>query len=296
MNSTQTIEFIRNSEYNLIMTLINKKHYDSAVLMSVYQNDKPLPLYCSLWSLVHQSSKNHFIFINIDGYVNRNIANLLHHFEKKYDYIKVNHSAKNIGLAGSLNNLIEYTLKNFSDVEFLFRMDADDLCKLNRIEKQKEFLISNPCVDVLGGSCKEFGIFNKVIVKHERDYLIKRDIIKITPFIHPSVVFRKRVFLNGIRYPERTHLSEDLSLWLSLSLSGYIFHNIPDVVLYYRLNANTLNRRMGLSKAKSEFAERFNYVCKSKNSLLLNLFYCVAHFTIRLLPVSVCKILYRMLR
>ncbi len=278
------------------MTLINKNYYDSAVLMSVYHKDKLLPLYCSLWSLVHQSSKNHFIFINIDGQVNIDIVNLLNHFEKKYDYIKVNHSVKNIGLAASLNILIEYTLKNFSDIEFLFRMDADDICKLNRIEKQKEFLISNPCVDVLGGSCKEFGIFNKVIVKHDLDYLIKRNIIKTTPFIHPSVVFRKRVFLNGIRYPERTHLSEDLSLWLSLSLSGYIFHNIPDVVLYYRLNDNTLNRRMSFSKARSEFTERFNYVCRSRDSLLLNLFYCTVHFAIRLLPIPLCKILYRMLR
>ena len=269
---------------------------ESIVMISIYSKDKIFDIYCSLWSLINQTEKNFLIMICLDGEIDLAVRKLINYYKINHQNISIISNFNNIGLASSLNRIIEICIKSHPNIQYYFRMDADDICLLNRFELQLKFLKSYPHVDILGGACKEFGIYNKTIIKPKNDYEIKKKILKITPFIHPSVVFRKRVFLSGIRYPEKTHLSEDLALWLTLAKRGFIFHNLEDVILYYRLNSNTLKRRMNLKKAISELISRLNYLSFKKDNLLLNSFYIISHFVIRLLPICVTKILYRILR
>ncbi|WP_394564642.1 hypothetical protein C1N58_04820 [Pantoea sp. SGAir0180] len=269
---------------------------DAAVIISVYYKDKPFQLYCSLWSLVNQTADRFVVLIFIDGNISKELKLVVNLFSENHNFIKVINSDINRGLAISLNESIDFLLHNHPNIEFFFRMDADDICVLERIDLQRSFLIKNENIDVLGGSCKEFGIYYKTIKKFGSDFKIKHNIIKITPFIHPTVVFRKRVFVKGERYPVQTHLSEDLAFWLNLAISGYIFHNIPDIVLFYRLNNATLHRRTGIKKAYSEMLYRIHYIRHTKNSILRNITYSLAHFAIRIMPVALSKIIYRILR
>ncbi|PKC35582.1 hypothetical protein V462_12820 [Pantoea ananatis 15320] len=269
---------------------------DAAVIMSVYYKDKPFQLYCSLWSLVNQTADGFVVLIFIDGNISNALKVVVNFFLENFSFIRVINSDINRGLATSLNESIDHLLYNHPNIEFFFRMDADDISALKRIDLQRSFLIKNENIDVLGGSCKEFGIFYKTIIKSGSDFKIKHNIIKLTPFIHPTVVFRKRVFVKGKRYPVKTHLSEDLAFWLDLALSGYIFHNIPDIVLFYRLNNATLHRRTGIKKAYSEMLSRINYIRHSQNNLLRNVTYSFAHFAIRIMPIALSKIIYKILR
>ncbi|WP_205952052.1 glycosyltransferase [Pantoea stewartii] len=269
---------------------------DAAVIMSVYYKDKPFQLYCSLWSLVNQTADHFVVLITIDGKISNALKLVVNFFLKKYNFIRVINSDINRGLAYSLNDSIEYILHNHPNIEFFFRMDADDISALKRIDLQRSFLKDNENIDILGASCKEFGIYYKTIKKFTYDIEIKQNIIKITPFVHPTVVFRKRVFITGERYPVETHLSEDLAFWLNLALSNYIFHNIPDVVLFYRLNNSTLHRRMGLRKAYSEMMCRFNYILHTKVNILRNTLFSFAHFAIRIMPLALSRVLYKVLR
>lgn len=278
------------------MELSNNDEADSAIIMAIYHKDRIFPLFCCLWSLVNQTISNYKVFICIDGFVSADIKNLLNFYSRKFNFIYVVSKDKNSGLAKSLNHLIEFCLKEHPNILYYFRMDADDICCLNRIQVQRDYLNHHPEIDVLGGACKEFGLYSKIIKKPESDSEIKQNIIKITPFIHPTVVFRKRIFEQMIRYPEKTHLSEDLALWLTLSKMDKCFHNLPEIVLYYRLNSSTLDRRMSIKKASSEFIMRLSYIKKSKENIISNFFYCIGHFTIRIMPVSISKIFYKILR
>ncbi len=278
------------------MDYMKVKNIDSAVIMSVYYNDKAIQLYSCLWSLVNQTVNNFIIVICFDGAVNEDIRKLVKYYRNKFDNIIVLERDRNKGLASCLNHIIDYCILNFPGVNYYFRMDADDINVLDRHEIQRNFLLTHPDIDVLGGSTKEFGLYSKIIKKPEFDFEIKKNAIKVTPFIHPSVVFRKRVFENGFRYPVDTHLSEDLAMWFNLILSNYKLHNLQNVIIYYRLNSKTLHRRMSFKKAFSELLMRLRYIYKDRQNLILNIFYSFGHFAIRLMPVIISKLLYKILR
>lgn len=267
-----------------------------AVIMSVYENDNVLPLYFALKSLENQSYKIDYIFIRLDGPVKDEIKKVITYFVNKSHNYFIFDGKNNIGLAKSMNMLIDNIIDHYVDIGFIARMDADDVCRLERIYYQIHFFKQYPEVMVLGTACKEFGLYNKTINKHESDHEIKKNIIRVTPFIHPTVMFRRCVFENGLRYPEDTHLSEDLSFWLLLASQNIIFHNLQKVLLDYRLTNATLARRIGISKAWAELKERIRYVFNQKNNLTSNLFFIFGHFFIRLMPIDLVRVLYRILR
>ena len=267
-----------------------------SVIMSVYINDRPLPLYLSLLSIIKQTLRPRYIFICIDGPIRSNVRRLLEQLSARNDNIVLVENDINCGLAKSMNHLIDQILQNYHDVDFIARMDADDISRLDRFSKQVDFYIDNKEIMVLGTGCQEFGIYNKVINKYQSDESIKKHIIRVTPFIHPSVMFRKELFTPGVRYPENTHLSEDLSFWLLLAKKNISFANLPDVLLEYRLTDQTLQRRVGLSKAFSEFKERFSFIGKQKRKSFHDWVYVFGHFAIRLMPIFLVRLLYRILR
>ncbi|MDT3664901.1 glycosyltransferase [Cronobacter dublinensis] len=267
-----------------------------AAIMSVYKNDKVLPLYLALKSLECQRHKIDYIFIRLDGPVSNEIKRLIACFVSNSSKFFIFESETNIGLAKSMNVIIDIIINHHKDIGFIARMDADDICRLERINKQMLFLERYSDVMVLGSACKEFGLYNKTIVKHENDEEIKENIIRVTPFIHPTVIFRRCVFEYGFRYPENTHLSEDLSFWLLLAAKNIKFHNLQDVLLDYRLTNATLARRIGISKAWAEFQERTRYVFSQKKNIMTNLIFILGHFFIRLMPIQLVRILYRILR
>ncbi|HFP9581128.1 TPA: glycosyl transferase, partial [Escherichia coli] len=105
----------------------------------------------------------------------------------------------------------------------------------------------NKSIDVIGGYCTEFG--SEFALKVKKVPLEHNDIVNYSalrcPFIHPTVMFRSRVFDSNIRYPVNTYYSEDLALWYILLANGYKFANIPEILLKYRITEDTLFRRKG---------------------------------------------------
>lgn len=267
-----------------------------AIILSVYKKDKALPVYWAVQSLLHQTYKDLLIFIRLDGEIEPSVDTLLRTLQNDNRNILISKNSTNYGLSYSLNKLIDVILSEYPHIQFIARMDADDICHLDRIRRQVKFLNENPSVDILGSACQEFGIYNKIIIKDESDTLIKRNILKVTPFIHPSVIFRTKVFADGNRYPQNTVLSEDLAFWLDLSLNNYNFHNINDVLLFYRINNTTLTRRTGIKKAFSELKIRLSYLVNKKENIMLNGFYIIGHFGIRIMPIFLVRMIYRLLR
>lgn len=177
-------------------------------------------------------------------------------------------------------------------------MDSDDISRPDRLEKQVSFFQEHNNVDVLGGFCHEFGSSFALDIKKlpQEHSELKKFSIARCPFIHPTVMFRTKVFSSGIRYPVNTSFTEDMALWFILLERGYIFANISDVVLDYRLEEATLTRRIGLKKAKSEFILRNKYFWKLGSFSPLTLLAVYARFVFHLLPESVMKFVYGRLR
>ena len=285
-----------NKEPHPFISSKHNEHAETAVIMSIYKNDTPLNVYLALLSLKHQTYKDFIILVYLDGPIQAEVEKLLQHFMVQQTNLFVYPSDENKGLAFALNYLIDIVITECTNVDYIARMDADDISSLARLERQIAVFKQMPDIDILGTACQEFGVSNKILKKYELDPVIKKNIIKFTPFIHPSVVFRRRVFTSGLRYPLDTCQSEDLKFWFKLARANCRFHNMQEVLLFYRLSPATLNRRRNVNKAISDMKSRIDYLMVTRTDMALNFVYIAAQFILKFLPGSMVSFLYKNFR
>jgi hypothetical protein len=268
---------------------------ETVVFMSVYFKDPPEYFEDALKSILDQVYTNFNIYLMVDGDVSNKHMEII---ERLNDgRIRLFKNNINKGLATSLNLLIDEAMKH--EFSFYARMDSDDISDSSRLQKQIDFLKRHPDVDILGSFCEEVNgsgdfIFLKKLPTTDKE--LKKNILKRSPFIHPTVVFKKRVFEQNIRYQTNNHLTEDMFLWVDLAKMGYVFSNIPEPLLKYRINDDFYLRRSGLRKALSEFRAK-RYIAKELSINNINRFTIpfLALF-MRLLPACLIKLCYRYCR
>ena len=269
-------------------------NHSVAIIMSVYFSEKPDYLKQSLSSLFTQTM-NADIYLYVDGDLNELLEDVIKGFKVHSNFFVIRGKV-NKGLAFALNTLIDITLNK--GYKYIARMDTDDISRSNRIEQQFRFMEENKGIDVLGTFCHEFGSeyaleLKTVPIKH--DELKKYSIIRC-PFIHPTVIFRSSIFKDGIRYPLNTKFTEDMALWFCLLEEGYHFHNLPEVLLDYRIDENTFSRRRGLRKAISEFSIRFKYMIKLREFNINNSIVLLGKFCFHILPLFIIRYAYKKYR
>jgi glycosyltransferase involved in cell wall biosynthesis len=133
---------------------------------------------------------------------------------------------------------------------YIARMDADDLCHPERLERQSGYLDEHPQTGLVG--CLVAGFPDNAIRDGFRRYLawlnglltdeqIRREIFIESPFPHPSVMFRREVVLAVGGYQEHGW-AEDYDLWLRLYLTGVGFAKVPETLLCWREGSARLTR------------------------------------------------------
>ena len=257
--------------------------------MAVYDGDKTRFLDQSLRSLLNQDLKAKEVIIVKDGYVRKDICDIIKKYKKDLNIIEVQIPI-NVGLAMALNEGLKYC-----QYDYIARMDADDICKHNRLIIQEQFLIKNPEIDIVGSYVQDIDSEgNKLkIVKypenHKKCYsrFAYRD-----PVAHPSVMFRRRYFLKAGMYNKKYRKNQDSILWMNGFLKGCLFANIPQVLLYFRTDNDFYKmRRGGFEKAKEILKLRIRINRKMKYGLNAYI-YTIIIFIIRLLPDSILRIFY----
>ncbi len=130
--------------------------------------------------------------------------------------------------------------------EYIARMDADDIAKYNRLEVQVDYLQKHPEIDLVGSSVLLFddkGIWGR---RNVREIPGKKDFLKTSQFVHPSIVIRKKVLdeLGGYRVDKATLRAEDYDLFMRFYAKDYKGANILEPLLLYREDAATFKRRL----------------------------------------------------
>ncbi|MFG0224477.1 glycosyltransferase [Providencia stuartii] len=269
---------------------------DIAVIMSIYKNDKLDHINSAILSILQQTDISPLLYIYIDGTVSLDVYNYLDSLNENTN-IHVTKVNENKGLAYALNYLIDKIILD-KNIKYIARMDSDDISMPSRLNTQRNFLENNLSIDILGTGCEEFGTpyaLKKKILPISHDELANFSITRC-PFIHPSVMFRRRVFEQGNRYPTHTCFTEDMAFWLELLYKNYKFHNLPDILLRYRLEENTMTRRAGLSKAKSEVSLRLGYMFLLNKFSLKNMLLIYSRYCFHLLPPKIMSLAYKYLR
>lgn len=262
-----------------------------SVLMSVYKSEKPVFLDTSLKSVWDdQTLKPDEVILIQDGPVGNELQEVISKWQNKLGSIfKLLVNENNIGLTKSLNRGVA-----IANGTYIARMDSDDISLPTRFQKQKEFLDGNPNVAVVGGSLQEFNTENDNLGIRNyplTDIDVRKYIYKASPLAHPTVMMRKSMFDNGLRYDERYRTSQDIALWFDVLDAGYKIANLKDVTIYFRRDGDVFRRR-GKEKAKNEFKIYMNGISRIYGKLSWYYIYPVARYCFRMMPVSIVKFIY----
>lgn len=158
-----------------------------SVIMSVY-NEKSIYVEKAIDSILNQTYSDLEIVIVLDSPDNETLLKILKEYTHKDTRVKLLINDKNIGLAMSLNRAIEV-----AHGEYLARMDADDISKPERLERELEYLINNglDVVSCVADKIDENGnVWGEIKPFNNRPEVIK-DILEIqNVIIHPTVLMR----------------------------------------------------------------------------------------------------------
>ena len=147
-------------------------------------------------------------------------------------------SRENKGLVFTLNQAI-----SLATGDFIARMDADDICYLDRIEQQLNFLLANPSCDVCFCGVRVINHDGVVISEDARtisDAEITVRLFFSSCFYHPSAMLRRHVFLN-YHYDDNYKYAEDYKLWSELVNDGINIEIFPAVLLKYRVHDKNIS-------------------------------------------------------
>ena len=149
-------------------------------------------------------------------------------------------NSSNRKLAYSLNRCLEK-----ANGKFVARMDGDDRSHPDRFEKQVQYLVDHPDVDLVGSAAQRFdenGLHDVFrLEEHPNKYSLHHKL----PFGHAMILTYKRVYdaLGGYVVAKRTERGQDYVLWFRFFNEGFCGDNLQEVLYDVREDANAISRR-----------------------------------------------------
>ena len=192
--------------------------------MSVYNDEKNIDK--SIKSIMSQTYKNLELHILDDGSDDKTWK-IINKYKTEYQNIFIYKNKNNLGLTKSLNYLVNQT-----NGEIIARQDSDDLSHPERIEKQLN-IMTKYNLDFC--TTRAQIIQNNKITPKFSYYIPKKIVVKYkNPFIHGTLMIKKRVIINVGMYDENFYYSQDYKLMTDLLNinSKYKILRTP----YYKLN------------------------------------------------------------
>lgn len=219
-----------------------------SIIMGIYNCEDTLEQ--SIQSILNQTYTNWELIMCDDFSMDKTYEIAKLYRDKHPDKIKLLKNEENKKLAATLNECLKYATG-----DYIARMDDDDICKVNRIEKQITFLENNPQYDLVGCKLLVFSgdeiLGEKSIVEYPDKYTQRKN----NPFAHPTILARRKVFdtLKGYKISKETQRCEDVELWFRFYEYGFKGYNIQESLYMYREDQKSLKKRKfsyGLDCAK----------------------------------------------
>lgn len=229
-----------------------------SIILPVYNAGKYISE--AIESIINQTYQNLQIIIIDDGSTDNSLEIINSFKDKRINVI----SRKNMGLIFTLNEALQYAKGNY-----IARMDADDISRSDRIEKQVSFLKKNPNISIIGSYATIINESNHIIgyrkpAKH--NFSLKATCFLGSPFIHPSVMFNKKLINNELYYSDEFLHAEDYELWSRLATKDDIkFSTIPEYLLMYRVLNTSISRTYSEKQKKMTLKVQKRYFIKQKN-------------------------------
>ena len=190
-------------------------------------------------SLLNQTFSD-FCIIAVNDASTDNTGKILETYAAKDARLRVYHLPQNEGEPAVMQFAMD--MLNYINVEYIARMDADDICVPHRFERQVQYLDEHPEIDILGSNALLFNdgqtdkaskvstlpLLDKDIKAH---FSLARDHI-----INPSSMWRhSSIKALNINYAQ-TATAPDFHMWIQCALHKKTFANLAEPLLLYRLH------------------------------------------------------------
>jgi glycosyltransferase involved in cell wall biosynthesis len=150
--------------------------------------------------------------------------------------VRVLHNDTNRGTFFSANRGLER-----ARAPYVARLDCDDVCRPDRLEKQLALLDSDRSLGIVGSSCTrmdERGRTLRVEVPPLSDLHIRWASLLRNPFLHSTVVLRRELLAaHGLRYDGSLRVGGDYELWPRI-LRHARGQNLAEPLVRYRVRTS----------------------------------------------------------
>lgn len=184
------------------------------VLMSVYNGDRWLDQ--SIPSVLNQTFRDFEFLIVNDGSTDRTLE-IIYGYALCDPRIRLL-DKQNSGLTDSLNYGITQ-----AKGQWIARIDADDICEPERLERQYDLSQSDTSLVLIGTGLQkidEYGNFGKIFKYPCKHKQLLRRLVFVGPFAHSSAFYKTNEVRKLGGYRPKLHRAQDLDLWLRLSEVG----------------------------------------------------------------------------
>ena len=191
-----------------------------------------------LESLLNQTFSD-FCILAVNDASTDNTGKILEDYAAKDTRLRVYHFSENQGEPAVMQFTMDI-LKEM-DVEYVARMDADDVCIPQRFERQIQYLDSHPEIDILGSNAVLFYEGQTRAPKFTNHPLLDKDIkahfsLARGNIINPTTMWRHSSIKDlPINYAQ-TATAPDFHMWVQCALHQKKFANLPEPLLVYRLH------------------------------------------------------------
>lgn len=230
-----------------------------SVLMATYADESASNLRDSLESIYAQNVRPWEIILVIDGPIGVDQEAVIAHYlsDPRIEALSIVRLPTCSGLANALNAGLERCRGTYT-----MRMDSDDVCEPDRLERQIAYARSHPDIDLIASWSEEFfddGTPSRLKIAPVSHDAVVRALQWRNIIIHPSTLIRTDSLRKVDGYRAAYGKLEDYDLFVRFALGGMKFHVIPKVLVRVRTGSHLWQRRGGLRYCLDEI--RFRAEC-----------------------------------
>jgi glycosyltransferase involved in cell wall biosynthesis len=188
----------------------------------------------TLDSIFSQTYEN-FEVILVDDASSDDLIGILNKYSDSR--LRVEHLNKNIGVSAARNIGV-----SLSKGHYIAFCDADDICHINRLEKQVKFLEENLDIVLCGSAFICFNEYNqnKIILHPTTNELIHAHLMLGNTFGLSTVMGRSSLF-KKYNFNQNLRVAEDYELWTRIASDDHKLANLPDNLVSYRIHSQQVS-------------------------------------------------------
>ena len=257
-----------------------------SVIMGIYNCGETLGE--ALGCIINQTYTNWEV-IMCDDHSSDNTAQIANQYVQKYP-------EKFVLLKNKENRGLNYTLNKCLKVasgDYIARMDGDDLCAVDRFEKEVAVLDNLEDIAIVSTDMNFFdekGIWGRT---YTEAYPTKESFLSATPFCHAACMVRKEAYraVGGYSVSEKLLRVEDYHLWVKMYAKGYRGMNIQETLYFMRDDRDAQGRRKFKYRINEAYVKKV--AIESLNIRKINYVHCLVPILKGMLPSFVYRIAHR---